>query len=73
MALFSGEDGLDDYKIIFSELPYFLKEEGYFLGEIGFDQKSLMQEIIQNYPQLKILDIKKDFNQNDRVVVVKKN
>lgn len=37
-ALYAGADGLDFYKKVFPFLPLWLKDEGVFYGEIGFQQ-----------------------------------
>lgn len=44
-ALYSGSDGLDAYRIIFSDLTNFLLPGGIFLGEIGSGQGDLMQAL----------------------------
>jgi release factor glutamine methyltransferase len=73
MALFSGVDGLDDYKIIFSKLDQYLKDDGVFLGEIGFDQSDLICEALKQYKALKFEGFFKDLSNIKRCVIVKKN
>jgi release factor glutamine methyltransferase len=71
-ALFSGSDGLKDYRLIFKDLSKFLKQDGFFFGEIGFNQKKEIQNLINSNPSLLYIDCLKDLDARDRVVVVKK-
>jgi release factor glutamine methyltransferase len=71
-ALFSGYDGLNDYRLIFKDLPNFLKPDGFFFGEIGFDQKEKIKKELENHPLLMFIECVKDLNGHDRVVVIKK-
>lgn len=71
-ALFSGSDGLKDYRLIFKDLSKFLKKGGFFFGEIGFNQKKEIQNLISNNSSLLYIDCLKDLAGRDRVVVVKK-
>lgn len=71
-ALFSGHDGLRDYRLIFKDLPRFLKSGGFFFGEIGFDQKEIIKKELENYPQLMFIDCMKDLANHDRIVIIKK-
>lgn len=49
LALDGGEDGLDCYKIIFSQLKNVLKEDGRCLFEIGISQEEDLARIAGNY------------------------
>ncbi len=68
LALDGGEDGLAFYKKIIEEAKNHLKENGYLLFEIGFDQANDVKEILENNDYRKIRIIK-DYSGNDRVVV----
>ncbi|CAO4842754.1 MAG: Release factor glutamine methyltransferase [Holosporales bacterium] len=71
-ALFGGADGLDAYRQIFKTLPDYLSDDGLFFAEIGFDQGESICQLIQQFKDLCFIDVLKDFQKNDRVVVVKK-
>jgi release factor glutamine methyltransferase len=65
-ALVSGEDGLDDIKIIIKDALAYLKENGQLLLEHGYNQGSQVCSLMkQNYYQ----DVKtiKDYNNIERV------
>lgn len=47
-ALFAGDDGLDIYKKIFSQLKAKNITFNHFLGEFGFQQKNLMLNLLEN-------------------------
>ncbi|MBP9752816.1 MAG: peptide chain release factor N(5)-glutamine methyltransferase [Proteobacteria bacterium] len=72
MALFSGDDGLDDYRKIFKNLSFYLKEDGFFLGEIGFDQTESILDLLKEHPTLKFIKFVKDLNAINRVLVIQK-
>lgn len=73
LALFSGIDGLDAFKIILKDIQSYLKNDGYFVAEMGFDQAELLSIEIEKFPNLKLIEIIKDLSHNDRVIVVKKS
>ncbi|CAO5681728.1 MAG: Release factor glutamine methyltransferase [Holosporales bacterium] len=73
LALFSGEDGLDDYRKIFKKLHLFLHESGFFLGEIGFDQTESIFELLKEYKHLKFITFVKDLNGINRIIVIQKS
>ena len=71
MALDGGEDGLDFYRKIIKSAHDHLKPDGYILFEIGFRQADRIRNIIEADRIFKVLEIKKDFNGIDRVVIAK--
>ncbi len=70
-ALDGGNDGLDFYRRIFLEAPRCLKRRGYCIIEIGFGQLSAIKEIIEKSRVFKLLDVKKDRYEIERVIVSK--
>ena len=71
IALDGGPDGLDYLKRIVEESPRYLKRGGLLALEVGFDQAHRMSEIIQGAKRFVDVEIIKDYNQIDRVIVAK--
>lgn len=71
IALDGGEDGLDFYRRIITDAPGHLKDNGYLIVEIGYGQLRSIENIIRGVTGMKPVEVKKDFNGIDRVVVVK--
>lgn len=71
IALDGGEDGLDFYHRIFKESAPYLRENGFLILEIGFGQKTLLENILSSSKELKIVEFLKDYNDIDRVIVIK--
>jgi len=69
MALDGGSDGLDFYRSIISNSPDYLKEGGFLIMEMGFDQKETIKDIFRASGDFTIVEIVKDFNSIDRVIV----
>ena len=69
IALDGGEDGLKFYKKIIPEAVQFLNEGGYLAMEIGYNQKSSVENIFKICGCFKRLYIKKDFNGIERVII----
>ncbi len=71
LALDGGHDGLNYYRKI-SKLAYnSLTNHGFLFFEIGDDQGADVLQILKN-EHFKHIDIMKDYSQNDRIVVAKK-
>jgi release factor glutamine methyltransferase len=69
LALNGGSDGLDFYRQIASNIKKYLLEDGVLLLEIGFNQGESVSRLFKDIA--KNIKVIKDYNNNDRVVVVK--
>ena len=67
-ALDGGVDGLEFYKNIAANSKKYLKNNGYIIIEIGYDQKTQIIDIFKEYNLYKSL---KDYGGNDRCLVFK--
>ena len=66
-ALVSGEDGLDDIRIIINNTPKYLNKGGYLLLEHGYNQQQQITKLLNKaFHNIKIF---KDYNGNDRAVL----
>ena len=70
VALDGGEDGLDFYRKIVCSAAGHLRPGGYLLFEIGFGQSNEIRKIIESAGSFRILEIKKDFNGIERVMIL---
>lgn len=80
IALDGGEDGLTFYRIILGQAENYLKENGYLLFEIGYNQGDKIKELYnslkeENKCNLEIVTKEpiKDLADNNRVMIFKKN
>lgn len=71
MALYGGEDGLDFYRRIFDSAGKFLKNGGHVAVEIGYGQSAQVKNILENAGGFRMVEVRKDSNGIDRVVVAK--
>lgn len=69
LALDGGSDGLDFYRTIASDIKDYLLEDGVLLLEIGYNQGEGVTNIFKDIA--KDIEIIKDYNNNDRVVIIK--
>jgi release factor glutamine methyltransferase len=69
-ALFAGETGLDDYRIIIPALGNLLAAEGIALLEIGYDQAQSVSEIAKDNGYL--VECKQDLSRNDRLLILRR-
>ncbi|MEI0558751.1 peptide chain release factor N(5)-glutamine methyltransferase [Brachyspira intermedia] len=67
-ALYSGYDGLDFYKSFLSIIEKYLKYNGAFFFEIGYDQGEALINIC-NSLDIKNVSVKKDLSGKDRFLV----
>lgn len=72
IALDGGRDGLNFYRSIIGEAPDYLKNNGSLILEIGFDQKDAIKNLFQNSEDFEIIELVKDYNNFDRVVIARK-
>ena len=70
LSLDGGEDGLFFYREIAKSAPKFLKENGLLVLEIGSMQGQSVKKLLQN--SFKNIKIKKDYSNNDRIVIATK-
>ncbi|MBR1943960.1 MAG: peptide chain release factor N(5)-glutamine methyltransferase [Alphaproteobacteria bacterium] len=68
-ALFAGEDGMNAYNIILPNASEYLKNNGKLFIEIGYDQSEKIQQI---HSDLEVIEIAKDLNNINRVVLFNK-
>lgn len=70
IALDGTADGLAFYRRIMSDSGNYLKEGGYLLFEIGYDQGTAVSELLRNnaYEDIHVI---KDYSRNDRVVAAR--
>lgn len=72
IALDGGKDGLDFYRKIIAGARDYLREDGFLIMEMGFNQKEKIENIFQKAKNFQIIEIIKDYNNIDRVIVVQK-
>ncbi len=71
IALDGGIDGLDFYRRIIKESSGCLKNDGFLILEIGFNQCQTIKELFKSVEEFKITKVVKDYNDIDRVIVVR--
>lgn len=71
LALDGGKSGLDIYIKILDQVKYVLKDNGYLMFEIGYDQLEELKELIDSHKEYEFIESVKDFGGNDRVVICK--
>jgi len=71
VALDGGEDGLDFYRKISKNAPLYLNNNGYLILEMGFGQCAEIRKILQNSLNFEIIEVVKDYNNIDRIIVAK--
>ena len=73
IALDGGMDGLDFYRRILQDSWAFLEDGGQLILEIGFGQRRAIERIAGNSKIFSMSRIVRDYNDIERVVVLKKN
>lgn len=69
VALDGARDGLDFYRRIISQAPNYLEEGGFLIMEMGFNQAKRIEKIFESHKRFKIIELIKDYNKIDRVIV----
>ncbi|HKM28554.1 MAG TPA: peptide chain release factor N(5)-glutamine methyltransferase [Anaerovoracaceae bacterium] len=69
MALDGGEDGLDFYKKIISDVAENLKKEGVLVLEIGYNQMEQVKALLENTFKFENITGLKDLAGRDRIVI----
>lgn len=67
-ALYSGYDGMDFYRNVFNIIDRYLKYNGAFFFEIGFNQGKELINICESF-NIKNAEIKKDLSGKDRFLI----
>lgn len=68
MALDGGKDGLDFYRVIINNAAKYLKEDGYLIMEIGYDQGEILRKMLKDSGKFTPAGVLKDLPGRDRVV-----
>jgi len=72
LALDGGDDGLDEGRRIVAKSPYFLREGGYLVLEIGEGQAGPITRLLNDSGSFDEIEVSKDYANIERVVVAKK-
>lgn len=72
-ALDGGRDGLDFYRAIAGSSHKFLSKNGVIFMEMGFNQSRPIKNVFQNTAGFEIIEVVKDYNGIDRVMVARLN
>lgn len=67
-ALNGGEDGLDFYRALIRNMPQSLKDGGFLLFEIGYDQRNAITDICRNASLT--CRVFRDYGGNDRMAFI---
>lgn len=70
VALFGGNDGLYFYRKIFKDVHHVLKDRALLAFEMGFDQRELMSQAVEQYFPETPYEIIKDINGKDRMLFI---
>lgn len=71
VALFGGDDGLKFYRMIFEDAHKVLKERSMMFFEMGYDQKENLTTLAREFFPLADINVYKDINNKDRMLVIK--
>lgn len=72
IALDGGGDGLNFYRRLIPDCFSHLEKSGLLIMEIGFNQIEALQNIFQKFQDFEIIEVVKDYNNIERVIVVKR-
>ena len=73
IALYAGEDGLDYYKKIISNIKNHLKDKSLIAFEIGSDQANSIKELLEKKLENIEVEIIKDLQGRDRIILATYN
>ncbi len=73
IALYAGDDGLDCYRKILSQVKKNMKDKCLIAFEIGCDQSNDIITLVQEYLEDVIIEVKKDLSDKDRMLFIFKN
>lgn len=73
VALFGGEDGLYFYRQIFKSVHQILNHKALLAFEMGFDQREIMEQAVEQYFPNDQYEIIKDMNGKDRMLFIYHN
>lgn len=71
VALFGGDDGLKFYRMIFEDAHKVLKERSMLFFEMGYDQKENLTALAREFFPSADINVYKDINNKDRMLVIK--
>jgi len=72
IALDGGLDGLDFYRNIARESSRYLNKRGLLIMEMGFEQRASIERIFERSENFQIQEVIMDYNNIDRVLVIRK-
>lgn len=71
VALFGGDDGLKFYRMIFENANKVIKDKALLFFEIGYDQKENLAKLASSYFKDAQIEVFKDINNKDRMLMIK--
>ena len=69
LALDGGQDGLEFYRIIAKNAHKHLNKNGIIMLEIGYNQRKAVTQIFEETKKYKNIECKKDYSNNDRIII----
>lgn len=72
LALDGGHDGLSFYRRIIPDSARHLKEDGFLIMELGFNQINEVRHILKISGEFQVTEVLKDYNNIDRIIVAQK-
>ena len=69
-ALFAGEEGLDDYRIIAADISSYMSEKSIIILEIGYRQSSTVKDIFEQ-KGFKNINVFQDLGGRDRCLLIR--
>lgn len=70
LALYAGEDGLDCYKKILSNVKNYMKDKCLIAFEIGYTQAQDIVNLTKQVLPNAIIEVKKDLSEKDRMIFI---